>query len=309
MLIHPAHLKDFKCLAGDCPNSCCKQGWEIALDSATIAHYKSCGVADIEDNLTVGADGDRVLKLLPNRVCPYLNQGGLCRLYIASNGVLGEICREYPRFYEEYQGFTETGVSASCPEALRLILEANEQSYALPHEETDDSLLKFLILARKVAFSVIFNEKTAEIAAKKLLSLGYLVQDSIDFGELDSEITANDLYEADFEYQTDELKQNLLNNCEILNSRWSELLNLPSSETAATDTQKRAYLAYLCYRYLLKGINTEDGLGTINAVLGAFDLVCKLPCQFEEAASLFAKEIEHNPENVQAWFKLYETEI
>ena len=311
MLIAPKYLKKFKCLAGACPESCCKQGWEIALDTDTVRHYKACGVLDIEEHLKIGADGDTVLKLKENGVCPYLNKDGLCDLYIASNGVLGEICREYPRFYEEYDGFTETGISVSCPEALRLVFNATEEDYTLTDAKTDDNLLNFLILARKTAFSVIFNEKTAENATKKLLYLGYLLQEAIDFGESEANTLpkANELNQADFEYQTAELKEILLQ-CEILNPRWQELLKSPEVQaTEATEQEKKSYLAYLCYRYFLKGINTEDELQVINAIIGAFRLTTALPCNLKTATTLFAKEIEHNPENIQKWFSLYETEI
>lgn len=310
MLIAPKYLKKFKCLAGACPESCCKQGWEIALDAKTVQHYKSCGVLDIEENLTVGADGDTVLKLNDKGVCPYFNKDGLCDLYIASNGVLGEICREYPRFYEEYDGFTETGISVSCPEALRLVFNATEEDYRLPEAKTDDDLLNFLILARKTAFSVIFNEKTAENATKKLLYLGYLLQEAIDFDEIEANTLpkAQGLIEADFEYENDELKEILLQ-CEILNPRWQQLLSSQDTKaTEATEQEKKAYLAYLCYRYFLKGINTEYELQVINAIIGAFRLTTALPCDFKTATTLFAKEIEHNPENIKKWFLVYETE-
>lgn len=39
-LVTPSFYKDFKCIAGACPDSCC-QGWEVDADEASLAYYKT----------------------------------------------------------------------------------------------------------------------------------------------------------------------------------------------------------------------------------------------------------------------------
>ena len=39
MLRVPDYYKDFHCLAGSCPHSCC-EAWEVVLDGDTAARYR-----------------------------------------------------------------------------------------------------------------------------------------------------------------------------------------------------------------------------------------------------------------------------
>ena len=34
LVLYPDFYKDFHCLAGACPDSCCRQGWQIPVDAA-----------------------------------------------------------------------------------------------------------------------------------------------------------------------------------------------------------------------------------------------------------------------------------
>ena len=36
----PSFYKDFKCIAGACPDSCC-QGWEVDADEKSLKYYKT----------------------------------------------------------------------------------------------------------------------------------------------------------------------------------------------------------------------------------------------------------------------------
>ena len=36
----PSFYKDFKCIAGACPDSCC-QGWEVDADEKSLEYYKT----------------------------------------------------------------------------------------------------------------------------------------------------------------------------------------------------------------------------------------------------------------------------
>ena len=39
-IVTPSFYKDFKCIAGECPDSCC-QGWDVDTDSDSLAYYKT----------------------------------------------------------------------------------------------------------------------------------------------------------------------------------------------------------------------------------------------------------------------------
>ena len=42
--IYPDYLPQFRCLSGNCPDTCCKD-WQIILDPATLARYRALGGA------------------------------------------------------------------------------------------------------------------------------------------------------------------------------------------------------------------------------------------------------------------------
>lgn len=42
----PAFYRDFACIAGACPDSCC-QGWEVDADPASMAYYHTLPESEI----------------------------------------------------------------------------------------------------------------------------------------------------------------------------------------------------------------------------------------------------------------------
>ena len=139
--IRPKYYDKFACIASLCEESCCKAGWEITIDDKTFDVYSSLEGEigeKFKSSITEGEDGDTIFKLDENGDCPFLNKDGLCELYIATDGKLCEICDKYPRFFEEFDGFSEAGISISCPEAQRIILNANREDYVFRPEQSDD---------------------------------------------------------------------------------------------------------------------------------------------------------------------------
>lgn len=301
----PKYYDKFKCIAAACPDSCCRSGWEIPLDDDTFEFYKGFQDLEIEKNVEKGTDGDRIFKLKRNKECVCLDENGLCRLYTATNGRLGEICHKYPRFFEEYDGFIETGISVSCPEARAFVLSAAEDDYSSIYNlSSDDELLSFLIRSRKTALSLVFSSQTADEAANKLISLGLLLQDSIDFGDLldvDEELLNG--VDPDGAADIGDFCRLILDKTEILYPEWrSAVLALSRGkaiECAVSESEKRAYLAYLVYRFFLKAINTEDVLSVCEFIYLSFSLVTHLSCGFDMAVGLFSKEIEHDDVNIE----------
>ena len=121
----PYYYKDFKCIASKCTDTCCA-GWEIIIDDETYKHYKNVSGEfgeRLKSNLKLYED-DEPGFVLQNNNCPFLNKNNLCDIYTE----LGEdslcyTCKTYPRIIEEYGSLREIGISLSCPEAARLILQ------------------------------------------------------------------------------------------------------------------------------------------------------------------------------------------
>ena len=125
--IYPDYYARFSCLAGACPDTCCKD-WEVAVDTDTAALYRSLNGklgCRIRDALVTDEDGDLVLRHEAG-ACPLLDrESGLCSVQSAlGHGALCRVCREYPRLTQDFTSFREHSLSLSCPEAARLILTA-----------------------------------------------------------------------------------------------------------------------------------------------------------------------------------------
>ncbi|MBQ8552345.1 MAG: flagellin lysine-N-methylase [Clostridia bacterium] len=122
MIIKPKFFDSFRCIASDCPDTCCA-GWEIDVDEDTAEYYSTLTGENgeyvrsklrCEDSVQLCREGER---------CPFLRGDNLCELILRlGEGALCDICREHPRFYSGSDGVTEVGVGLCCPEAARLWL-------------------------------------------------------------------------------------------------------------------------------------------------------------------------------------------
>ncbi len=285
---------------GACPDSCCRAGWEIPIDDETIESLRAFPALEIDKNIRIGSDGDTVLRMNCDGVCPYLNSEGLCEMYIQS-GMMGDVCSKHPRFYEEYYvndkiAFTEAGLSVTCPEAARIVLSASRTDYeSLMSEETEDELLNFLLAARALAFDIT--------SPSQLISYGELLQDEIDFGTL--ELPENDDITDGESVDLPDLCRFVLENTEILTPEWRELLEkyeqgLRESIDVPED-EKKALLCYLVFRFFLKAVNTEDILTECKLISSLYDLCVELSGikgDFTETVRLVSKELEHDDINL-----------
>ena len=122
-LYEPCFAAQFHCLAGACPDTCCKD-WEIILDEKTLARYRALpGVFgdEVRACLTTDAEGDTMFRLTDGH-CPLLSSDGLCRVQLSlGEEALCDTCRAHPRFYEEYGQTKELTLSISCPAAIDLL--------------------------------------------------------------------------------------------------------------------------------------------------------------------------------------------
>ena len=101
----PYYYKDFKCIASECPDTCCA-GWEIIIDEDTHEKYKNATGKFgeiLRSKITLYEDGEPGF-ILDGDDCPFLNKNKLCDIY----SELGEeslcnTCKQFPRFIEEYK--------------------------------------------------------------------------------------------------------------------------------------------------------------------------------------------------------------
>lgn len=140
---YPAYYEKFHCIADRCEDTCCA-GWEVDIDDESYAYYRkvpgefgrrlraSIREYQIGDEDVYEAHG---FILKEDKRCPFLDGQGLCELYRELGGeVLCEVCTDTPRNFFEYGGEQEIAISASCPEAGRLIFESDKPTVFMEKE-------------------------------------------------------------------------------------------------------------------------------------------------------------------------------
>ena len=189
-IVYPSFYKDFRCIAGECPDSCC-QGWEVDADSDSLDYYKT-----LPDSLEIKQRIDRVLdkdefgntifSLAEKKRCPFLNSENLCDMHIAIGGEHTPFtCRTFPRFIYDFGGTREIGVSFSCPVASDMMYNLGEHMTFSSHttdelptlNDIDAQLYFELCAARKKAYSILQDDtKPLPDRLCDLLDLGIELQ-------------------------------------------------------------------------------------------------------------------------------------
>ncbi len=161
----PDYYKNFKCIAGDCKDSCCA-GWEVDVDDKAQEYYVTVSGdfgKRLKDSTIIDEEGIR-FTLTENRRCCFLNDCNLCDLYTAlGEEHLCETCTDFPRFFECFGDLKEKGISLSCPTAAELVLtheepltwEEEQENDEISLNDIDYDLYMQLMAARKQCFEIL----------------------------------------------------------------------------------------------------------------------------------------------------------
>ena len=130
------YVNQFHCLAGHCPDTCCKD-WQIILDEDAMARYRAMpGALGEQVRAAMLTQNGETRFREQDGKCVLLREDGLCPIQAAYGAeALCRTCFTHPRFTEEYGQTAELTLSASCPAAARLLLE---HEAPLRLETTDD---------------------------------------------------------------------------------------------------------------------------------------------------------------------------
>ena len=200
--IYPSYYEQFRCIADRCEDTCCA-GWEIDIDDASYEAYmrvegelgtrlRACIKSyESEDDYDEAYEQHGFI-LTEDMRCPFLDEKNLCDLYRElGEESLCEVCTNTPRNFLEYRTTSPDGsknrsvreiqISASCPEAARLIYGSQEKIMFLSREvsdkpdiedDEDEALLgSFLIRVRDEAIAILQNrdQKLSERIRRFLL--------------------------------------------------------------------------------------------------------------------------------------------
>ena len=305
--IIPKYYHNFRCIASACPDSCCKE-WAVDVDEETAARYRALP----------GALGDRlraVLRDTPNGAvmtiedgrCPMWRQDGLCRIQAElGHDALCQVCRTFPRLRHDYGNFEELGLELSCPEAARLILTTGDTVTVetLPGGEEgdyDQEAMDILRRSREEYLTYLRSADNLPHALAVLLLYACEVQSELDGGEsaiLDPERA---IAQAKKFAKPGNLAGifRFFSTLEILTPQWKTILDAgPSSPV--WDPRLKNFLVYMLRRYWLQAVSDYDLVGRAKLCIIACLLLSAIPGDLLDTAQLFSKEIENDPDNVDA---------
>lgn len=299
----PRYYKDFKCIAGECPDSCC-QGWEVDADEDSLAYYKTIN-GDIRKRIDSVLDkdefGNTIFRLAEKKRCPFLNNENLCDMHIEIGGEhTPYTCRTFPRFINDFGNVREIGISFSCPVASDMMFDEKEpitfcdEQNDLPPQlnEIDAQAYFFLLKARKEAYSIV-QDRSIPIKERmiKLLDFAKELQDDLDdYPEPDDDIDFFDVFK----------------NPELINPEWTQKVDKGKFAPVSNEIFSENIAVYFIFRYFLTAVFDYDVLSKVKmAVVGVL-----IPACFGNDSwtmHLWSKETEHSQYNMDRYKMLLKT--
>lgn len=300
-IVKPTFYKNFKCIAGDCPDSCC-QGWEVDADSDSLEYYKTLDNSleikkRIDSVLSKDEFDNTIFTLAPKKRCPFLNDKNLCDMHIAIGGEhTPYTCRTFPRFIYDFGPTREIGISFSCPVASDMMYNTEsfdfetEVNSDLPTLNDIDAEKYFLLYKGRAEAYKIAKDKSKSIRERlnDLLDLGVLLQEKLfPYDEGGDDIAFFDVFK----------------NPELINPEWKEKVENFSLKQVSDTQSNENILMYFLYKYLMQAVYDDDALSKIKmAVLGV--LINTYFGEDSWTVHLWSKETEHSQYNMDRYKKL-----
>lgn len=309
-LFYPSYYHSFSCLAGSCPDSCCKE-WEVEVDPESAKHYRELP-GPLGDRLRqVLRDEDGcTLMTIENGRCPMWRQDGLCRIQAQyGHDALCQTCRDFPRLRHDYGDFAELGLELSCPEAARLIFTADPtllhtDVQANIQPDYDPQTMKILRDSRNIILNFLCDcPYPLPHALATLLLYAHQVQAVIDGAE---DLTFNPqecLADARRYANGGSVAAicALFQTLEILTQRWEDRLQ-HCTPTPQWDPRLLRMAIYGVQRYWLQAVSDFDLICRVKFIVTGCILVSALGDNPISTAQLFSKEIENDLNNMEALF-------
>lgn len=300
-IVKPTFYKNFKCIAGDCPDSCC-QGWEVDADSDSLEYYKTLDNSleikkRIDSVLSKDEFDNTIFTLAPKKRCPFLNDENLCDMHIAIGGEhTPYTCRTFPRFIYDFGATREIGISFSCPVASDMMYNTESFDFEtdinsdLPTLNDIDAEKYFLLYKGRTEAYKIAKDKNKSIRERlnDLLDLGVLLQEKLfPYDEGGDDIAFFDVFK----------------NPELINPEWKEKVENFSLKQVSDTQSNENILMYFLYKYLMQAVYDDDALSKIKmAVLGV--LINTYFGEDSWTVHLWSKETEHSQYNMDRYKKL-----
>lgn len=277
----PNYYDKFRCIADKCRHSCCI-GWEIDIDEDTLELYDALD-GEIGDKIRANIEGKTPhFKLKEYDRCPFLKDDGFCEIICElGEDALCDICYLHPRFQNDYDTFTETGLGMCCEETARIILGEEEKFYIkIPEDATEKQFFK----RRKDIFDILQNRN--KTVKERFWELG-----SLDF-------STAELYEKYLKL-------------ERLDENWTLMLNKIKDSNFDTNIfenkdfqlkfeQLAVYFVFRHYAKVLNGTEEKKILNFVIISCFMIGILWSIGEDITESARMYSSEIEYCEENINA---------
>ena len=308
IITKPKYYDDFRCLAGSCPDSCCKE-WDIQVDDEKATLYRSIP-GDLGNRLREvlrDEDGETVMTIIDGR-CPMWRADGLCRIQAElGEEALCKTCREFPRLTHDYGDFVELGLELSCPEAARIILSTDDPVAVMEEAdggdvpEYDGEAMAILLRTRETVRGIL-ADKSHPVNEVLVLALmyGYQAQGELDGAEEAPFEPDATLAEAKAFAAAGDEKAILVffRGLEILSPDWQQRLETPLGSDWVPEHLRIA--RYFADRYWLQAVSDYDLVSRVKLMVISCLLVRILGGDLLRTAQRYSKEIENSIENIEA---------
>lgn len=305
----PGYYYNFQCIAAACTDSCCKE-WAVDVDADAAKFYRALP-GELGDELrSVLCDtDDGTVMTIQNGRCPMWQQDGLCKIQAQlGHDALCKTCREFPRLRHDYGDFIELGLELSCPEAARMILTSDDPTLQVQVQlgnavpEYDTEAMGILQESRRDALAFLENDRYSLPETLAIILLhSHSVQAQLDGAESTPFDPEECLAEAkkyaaagDFSAIID-----FYDGLEILTEAWQQRLAAPA-QSIQWASPLRALARYGIQRYWLQAVSDYDLVCRVKLIIASCLLVGILGGNTIETAQLYSKEIENDPDNIEA---------
>jgi len=288
--IYPDFYPGFACTADKCRHSCCR-GWEIDIDECSAERYLSMpGEWGKRLRSVIETGPTPHFCLTEEENCPFLRQDGLCEMILGlGEDSLCDICREHPRFYNEFPGRMEAGLGLCCEEAARLLLAGEGPLRFIEETEAGESPapLPPVLRLREKIFAALWDESLPLLRrmerAMEMTGAALLPWDLREIAEF-------------------------LQSLEQMDPAWSALLEklkgVPGGFPPPEGMMWARIAAYLIYRHFGAGETMEECALYLQFAFMSTALLRALeqaePENLQEHLRLFSGEIEYSDENIDA---------
>ena len=310
---YPDYYKKFTCLAGACPDSCCHE-WEVDVDPVSADYYRTLPGAlgdRLREVLKDGEDGWASMELTLDRRCPMWRDDGLCRIQAEQgHDALCDTCQKFPRLSHDHGDFMELGLELSCPEAARLIL-AHPHARWITEEVPGGEPPAYEALTMEVFR--ISREKAVALALDESVSVGEAMASVLIYAtRVQMACDLDEIREFDRQWHLDCCYRKMWDgtmdqmlapywDLEILTDRWKDFLDR-GAQDEPWKTEHRALMRYFIDRYWYMSIYDGEIQMRAMFILLSCLVIRAMGGDTAEMAQLYSKEIENNPDNVEALY-------